>query len=207
MCYATCSVAASITKLTVVKRFTYRGDSTEEWSNGYVMKGVPPTTSAQWDSLRTTIVALELPILSDQTFVVRVIGHTSTDPGAIAAYEYDYTVPGPPPQGTFSGVAGVRMAGDQAAVIEWLTDRKTSKGKPIYLRKYFHGAFTAPSNPDNLETAWETAAATYAAGFTATLPWGGLTNNAGTATVQSSKILPFSTTRTLEKRGKRKKVA
>lgn len=200
-------MATNVTKLTVVKRFTYRGDNTEEWSSGYVFKGVPPTTSAQWDSLRATVVALELPILSDETFVVRVTGHTSTDPGAIAAYEFDYTVPGPPPQGTFVGTGGVRMAGDQAAVVEWLTDRKTSKGKPIYLRKYFHGAFSSPSNPDSIETAWLTAAATYAGGFTATLPWGGLTNPAATATVVSSKILPFTTTRTLEKRGKRKKVA
>lgn len=200
-------MATNLTKLTVVKRFTYRGDNSEEWSNSYVFKGVPPTTSAQWDSLRSTVVALELPILSDQTFVVRVIGHTSTDPGAIAAYEFDYTVPGPPPEGTFVGTGGVRMAGDQAAVVEWLTDKKTSKGKPIYLRKYFHGAFASPTVTDNLEAAWVTAATTYAAGFTATLPWGGLTNPGNTATVVSAKILPFVTTRTLEKRGKRKKVA
>lgn len=200
-------MAQNITKLTVVKRFTYRGDATEEWSNGYVFKGLPPTTNAQWDSLRTQIVALELPILSDQTFVVRVIGHNSTDAGAVAVYEFDYTVPGPPPQGTFNGAAGIRMAGDQAAVVEWLTNIKTKKGKPIYLRKYFHGAFVAPTATDDLEDAWITAAGTYANAFSSTQPWSGLTNPAGTATVVSTKIIPFVTTRTLEKRGKRKKVA
>lgn len=200
-------MAQNITKLTVVKKFTYRDANDEEWSNGYVFKGLPPTTTAEWDTLRTQVVGYELPILNDATFVVRVIGHSSTDPGAIASYEFDYTVPGPPPQGTFNGTGVNRMSGDQAACVEWLTQLKTIKGKPIYLRKYIHGGWINPIDPDQIGASYMTALTTYANHFVGTTVWGGLTNNAGTAVSESAKVLPFSTTRTLERRGKRKKVA
>jgi hypothetical protein len=200
-------MATNIATMTIVKRFTYRGNNSEEFSNTYHFLGPVPTTPAEWLALANGVYARELPIFGPTVFVVRAIGHDSTEPGAVATFDHDYTTPGPPPAGTFSGPGGYFGSGDQAACVQWLTDRKTSRGKPIYLRKYMHHPNINPGTSDDLETTYLNALTTYASGYVGPSLFGGLTNPEKTASVVSIKVLPHVTTRTLKKRGKRKKVA
>jgi hypothetical protein len=200
-------MATNIATMTIVKRFTYRGDNNEEFSNTYHFLGAVPTTDAEWLSMANGIIGHEEPIYDGAVTFVRAIGHDSTDPGAIAKFDHDFTSPGPPPAGTFVGTGGVHGAGDQAACVEWLTDRKTSRGKPIYLRKYHHRPFLNSGALDSLEISYYNALDTYAKVFVGNAFEGGLTNPEKTATVVTEKILQYVTTRTLKRRGKRKKVA
>jgi hypothetical protein len=125
----------------------------------------------------------------------------------VATFDHDYTSPGPPPAGSFTTTGAYPGAGDQAACVSWLTNLKTSKGKPIYLRKYHHRPYIDPIAPDDLVAAYKTALTTYGDAFLGAALFGGLTNPEKTATAESLKVLPYVTTRTLKKRGKRKKVA
>ena len=193
--------------VTLVKTMPYRASNAEEFSNTYHFHSPPPSTSTEWDSLFNQIVALEQPLYDPLVKWVRGIGHANSDPGSPAVYEKDFTTPGPPPAGTFNDVTGQIGAGDQAAVVEWPTDQKSVRGKQIYLRKYHHRPHVAPATPDSLTSAYAVQLDTYGAAFTNVQPWGGLTNPAGSANVTGHRNLGYVTTRTLKRRGKRKKVA
>jgi hypothetical protein len=200
-------MATGVTVLTMIKTLTYRGDATEEFSNKYCFWGTPPVTTAEWDSLRVSIQAIEQDIFPASVHFSRTVGHDSTEPGAQAVYEYDYSVPGPKPPGAYIPGTGVPSAGDQAACIQWLTNVKSALGKPVYLRKYVHAAFMEALSPDSLDPPYLTALTNYADRLTGAAVWGGLTNPSKTATVVGHRISPYITTRTLHRRGKRKKVA
>jgi hypothetical protein len=193
--------------MTIVKRFTYRGNNDEEFSNTYHFTGAPPVTDPEWDTVASSVIASEQPVFDGSVTFVRAIGHNSSDPGAIAVYDHDYTSPGPPPAGTFVGAGGHPGAGDQAAVVEWLTNLKSVRGKPVYLRKFLHRPYITSADPDTLEPDYAVALTAYGNAYVGAGGFGGLTNPEKTAAVVSSKVLPSVTTRTLKKRGKRKKVA
>lgn len=200
-------MASPCTVLTLVKRFTYRDDPLEEFSNTYHFLGQPPITTAEWDSLATQVWNMEKPCFDNTVHLVRAVGHNSSDPGAVAVYEHDYTTPGPPPAGTGVFGSGQPTPGDDASVIQWLTNIKSVRGKPIYLRKYFHRPYIQPLKPDSLDPGYLNAIGVYAQGFINTPVWGGLTNAKRTAAIVSIVVQGEVTTRTLKRRGKRKKVA
>jgi hypothetical protein len=200
-------MATNITVLTNIKRFTYRGDTQEEFSNTFHFLGLPPTTQAEWQSLATEVVQIEQGVFDDTVTFSRSIGHISSDAGAVAVYDFDWIGTGNPPLGAYVDTGGRVGSGDQASCVEWLTNLKTSRGKPIYLRKYLHHPFLNAVLPDDLDASYITALDAYAAKFVGATVWGGLTNPEKTATVASSKVIPYVTTRTLKRRGKRKKVA
>jgi len=195
---------ASVTGLTTTKRFTYRGDSSEEFSNTYHFKNAPPTSDALWDALATSVWNCEKMIFPNVVSLVQVYGYDSDDPHAHHVYAKDYTIPGPPPTGAM-GITGNPFAGDQAACVQWKTNRLNSRGKSVYLRKYVHRGNVSTGNADNLDATYLTAlnnfAGSGAVGIQAV--GGGLRSRDHDETILAAGAIPFVTTRTLKRRGKR----
>lgn len=190
-----------------VKRFTYRGDPTEEWSNEYALTLATPASRAGWITAADALMAAEKPLYRSGSTIVKVYGYDSDDEDAIAVFTYDSD------SGDFTAVAGtlvvgtdLPIAGDQAAWIRWKTERLTSKGKPIYLRKFYHGLTTSPGAPDSPSTTWRTNAATFATALrTGSNALIGAIRGQGHSPdpLISSAAATFMTTRTLKRRGKR----
>lgn len=197
---------AEATGLTIVKRFTYRGDANEEWSNKYWLTGTPPPDPAGWDVLLDELVALEKACYTPQTSVVAAYGYDDNTPGAHSVWSWDADVSPPAVPGTLTAAQGINYAGDQAGMVEWQTDRKNSRGKWIYLRKYLHGGITHYTNPD--EIAPETLAAYTAYAEALADGSGGLQGRQLRSQAQDESIINtypsrWITTRTLKRRGKR----
>jgi hypothetical protein len=106
------------------------------------------------------------------------------------------------PSGAYSG------AGDQAAVVEWKMNRLNAKGKPIYLRKYFHLPAISSADHDALDSTYVTTLNTFATqvmtfhGGIRTGPRDKLPAIPADAAV-AHEVIPWVTTRTLKRRGKR----
>lgn len=199
-------MAAPTTVLTTIKRFGYRGNAMEEWSNTYALTGTTPANAAAWRTLFDALVAQERPLLSAVVSVVGGYGYNKVpEPGDSAIWSVDLTIP---PNAVLAGTFGgtnVRQGGDTAAWVRWSLDRLNSKGKRIYLRKYFHPALAdAGSNPDLIAPTWVTAATAFGAkmrdGTFAEART--VTDRLGTAVIGHA-VSPYVTTRTLKRRGKR----
>ena len=125
-------------------------------------------------------------------------------------WSYDYLAASEEIPGTFNATGTFPQGGDSAAWIRWSTDQRTSKGKPIYLRSYFHPAYgegTAASTRDEINTSWATAAQAYGDAWVAGYADGDavMHHRAGPHGVVgiAASVSSFVTTRTLERRGKR----
>lgn len=194
--------------VTLVKRMTYRGDTTEEWSNKYWLTGVAPATPTEWKSLYDAFIALEKTLYLGTSSIIRAYGYNSDAPDAIAVDSFDYLAAGAAVAGTMTTGTGTYPAGDQAAWIRWKTSRRTIKGKPIYLRKYYHSVPTAESSPttaDNVGPNFATAAGTFATTLqtTGVGGFGTITGRGHVDTILGHAASTFMTTRTLHRRGKR----
>jgi hypothetical protein len=191
--------------LTLVKNFQYRGND-EEWSNTYFMDGDLPASPASWKHLADLVIADEVPLYDVNQSVVRAIGHKAGE--SVAVWSYDYAGAGESVPGSYAETGAFRESGDTAAWIRWSTDALTSKGKPIYLRSYFHPAYCANGgSPDDIAASWITAAQEYGDDWIAGFADGDgvVHHRAGPHGVTGLVALPsaFATTRTLERRGKR----
>jgi hypothetical protein len=195
---------AAVVGVTLVKRFTYRGDSTEEFSNQYWFSGSVPADSTAWLALVDALVTQEKKVYHSGVSVVAAYGYDSDDPAAVAAWVGFPT--GTPVAGTMATTGGTKTAGDQAVWVRWKTSRLNSRGKAIYLRKYFHGAlWNTATNPDDVLVAQYTALSAFA-----TKLWDGsfidgrtIRSQSHSETITSSGVGAFITTRTLKRRGKR----
>lgn len=194
--------------LTIEKSTLYRA-TREHWNNAYHLSLVP-TDGAAWNALATAVVALEQPMLSASTQFEKIYGHTPGTP-PVLVYEYDY-----PPTGE-GGVAGTFVPsnleypcpGDVAFWVRYGTTQKTSLGKPIYLRNYYHDAHTGLT-PDTLAVNQASRLTTLATAWVNGISAAGVTYvRAGPrgAIAQNHQNGQFLTTRTLKRRGKRKKPA
>jgi hypothetical protein len=191
---------AALTTLTIVKRFPYRGNASEEFSNTYSFKAAPPTDSASWLAVADSLRGFEQPIFWPGVSFVRAYGYNSDNPSDPSVWTHDWTQPGPPPVGTGT-FAGHGFAGDQAACVEWMTDSRNSRGKMIYLRKYLHSGAVGTVDVDQLDNSYLTALENYAGTIG---PFhGGLTSRHGNRTITGHYVIPWVTTRTLKRRGKR----
>lgn len=193
--------------ITLVKSMSYRGNAGEEWSNTYWFKNPPPADDSGWNTLLSALVAAETNIVCVSDSFVRAYGYNSNDPHASAVFHKDWTIPGPPPVGNFPTTTGIKMAGDQAAMASWRLDKKNSRGKWIYLRKYFHHGFIDVSNTDNLVSVYKTALDTFATTMAGTTVGGGLRPALYDATITAHGASLYVTTRTLKRRGKRPRTA
>lgn len=193
------------TEITVVKRFTYRGNPNEEYSNSYKLTGDTPANPGAWRTLFDQLVAEEKKVYSASVFVIKGYGYDSFAEDRNAVWSVDLRLaPDTPVPGTFIATSGnLAGPGDSAAWVRWDTGRKTATGKRIYLRKYFHPAYTT-SNADTLGNDYATRLVQFGlamrgAAFT---PARSITDHLGTIPIAHSASV-FSTTRTLKRRGKR----
>lgn len=199
------AIDTALPSLTLVKSFTYRGVSGELWSNTYFMDGDKPSDDASWKTLADAVIAQEKTLYSDAQNVVVAIGHEAGE--SVAVWSYDYLAASAEVPGTFT-VPGVPGAGDSASWIRWSTDQKTSKGKPIYLRSYYHPGYPPSGGPaDSVAPSWISAAQDFGdAWITGFIDGDSVTHHrAGPHGAVGLVALPssFITTRTLERRGKR----
>lgn len=188
--------------VTLIKEFNYRG-SLEEWSNTYLLDGVTPTTPAEWKTLFDAIAASEKTCFRSTSYVVRAYGYTDASELAVASYDYkanNATIPGTAP---YVQASHDKWAGDQAG---WLRMRVGTnvKGKPVYLRKYFHDGFSSAANADQLDPDIKTKYVAHGNKMVdGTLP-GGMKWIAKGGTVGTLPVAgPYVTTRTLKRRGRR----
>jgi hypothetical protein len=193
--------------ITIVKSFEYRG-SPEQWSNTYFMTGALPSGPSSWKTLADAIIAEEVALYDPATTVVKAIGHQAGQ--SVAVWSYDYAAHSATVPGTYSLGGGTPQAGDSAAWLRWSTTQLTSKGKPIFLRSYFHPAYVVDATAagrDEIAATWITAAQEYGADWIA-----GFADGDGTLHVrcgpkgavgQAALASTYATTRTLERRGKR----
>lgn len=193
------------TRLTVIKRMTYRGDTGEEWSNTYHLDGGDPADATAWNTIFTAMATAEKTCYGSASKICRAYGHVSDDPSAASVWSKDLDVSGPLISGTFSA-GGQVTAGDQAAYVWWKTARLTSTGKPIYLRKFFHTAYVNSSAPDELNPSYITNLEAFATLLASGAGVDGRhIRGPGVAsdTIYDSGAGPYITTRTLKRRGKR----
>jgi hypothetical protein len=198
-------MAAPTTGLTIVKRFTYRGDASEEWSNHYWLSGTTPADAAAWRALFDALVLQEKTCYKTTSKVVAGYGYNSVADGATAVWSVDMDIaPNTPVNGTLTSGSGYPMMGDAAGWVRWGLDRFNSKGKRIYLRKYFHDGFIVGSGPDQFAAETNTAYTAFGNKMRDGTFAGSrvITDRTGAAVINSG-ISPFSTTRTLKRRGKR----
>jgi len=201
---------AAMPSITIVKEFTYRGDL-EEWSNEYHFTNDAPTTQTRWKALADAVIAAEKTVFDSNCKVIRAFGHkagvTSRD------FLYDYKAGSGSVAGTFTAPANGRQAGDAAVWLRWATDQLTTKGKPIYLRSYYHSVFgNGPlyTNVDAIYSAEKTALETYGAAWITGFSDGAIVHARagpnGAVGLAPSVASSYVTTRTLERRGKRRPV-
>lgn len=143
------------------KTFTWRGE-TEEWGNTYHFAGDPPSAAADWRSLVDALVTLEKACLCDTVTIERAICYEDTDHSSV--YSYDLSAFAGTVPGTFvtSTGGGTVQEGGSAYMARWDTGRRSTKGKPIYLRKYWHPAYSADGAPDVVKSNLVSLVATFA---------------------------------------------
>lgn len=193
--------------MTLVKRFTYRGDTHEEFSNTYHFTGTVPADTTAWNALRDALVAQEKTVYTNNVTIVRVYGYATDAPDSPAVYVYDYLAGGGSGiAGTLTGTGRVATPGDTAFWVRWKTSRNNSNGKAIYLRKYFHDAWSdTTGGPDVLYAGQKTAAQALGVKLRdgSFLDARTLTARGHSDTLVGSAASTYLTTRTLKRRGKR----
>lgn len=188
----------------LIKTFPYRG-SDEEWGNGYHFAGTAPTTPADWRSLVDALITIEKPIYTSRTNVVRALCYEDYSPGHDSVYTYHLADFGGVVPGTGSaGGGGVLCPGDDAVWAGWNTGEINSKGKPIWLRKYFHDAIADGTDHDEVFGAQLGALSDYVTAVLASSgDWPGIAGPDGHVPDGGVRWSTNVTTRTLKRRGRR----
>jgi hypothetical protein len=198
---------AALTGLTLIKRFTYRGVSTEEFANQYHFTGTVPADATAWRALFDAMVTAEKPVYPSSVTVVRGYGYATDNPDDPNVWTVDLTVsPETPVAGTCTTTSSSLAPGDAAVWVRWKTSRLNSRGKPIYLRKYFHPAlFITAGVSDTIQPTQKTNLNTLGTKlFDASFIDGRTIRSMSHAeTIVSRQACDFITTRTLKRRGRR----
>lgn len=143
--------------LRVVKSFTFQG-SARLFSNRYHFAGGTPADLAHWYALMDAVVAAEKAIFASDVQIVEAIGYSATSTIAVATQTYATN-------GTLT-TSGNRTPGDTAVLQRYATAARTSKGHPVYLFNYYHGARSSTTvNVDTIDGSQKTAMDTYAAAW------------------------------------------
>jgi len=188
--------------IVTVKRFTFR-DRDEEWSNRYHFGGAAPSDAAAWRTFADGLISAERLILRGDTKIVRALCYEDTDNDSV--YTYNLALFG----GEVTGADPMTppddyMPGDVASWIRWDTGRRTSTGKPIYLRKYFHNAGKKSGTTDQIDDGTKAAMETFAADCVSGLTGGFVIADSPSGDAVSDPVVSlYLTTRTLKRRGRR----
>lgn len=199
-------------RLVIVQRFTYRGQR-EEYQNVYSFDPSANVWPANWKALADAVIAkCRLFLNADHEFV-RAYGYEPNT--AVSSWVHDYAQPGDTPlRGTFADATATLASGDVAMTLRFVAPSRSIKGKLVYIRKYWHGAYTQGVDGDSLSTNQKNAILQFGdqwntdqifPGFT---PWSpGVHDEAPRPAEKCSgpHVLPYVTTRTLHRRGKRTK--
>jgi len=187
----------------LIQTIPYRGN-THETGNLYHFVGSAPSDDSGWDDLVDDLAAIVGPGLSAANVIVRAYCYTDTDNDSV--YTSDLVARSATVTGSNSpGSSATREPGDVAAWIRWKTARVNSKGKPIYLRKYYHCVYgqELPAQVDALDSTFSANMASMGNSLRGSSgSWPGLGGPDGVEPALCS-VSPFLTTRTLLRRGKR----
>lgn len=192
-------------KITIVKAFPYRAEGAEEFSNTYMLTGATPANAAAWEALYEGMRAEESTLWFNDTtqpHIVAGYGYDSFAHDAVSVWSTRETVP---VHGVLAGVTTqVRAPGDAAMLASWKLDRRNSKGKTVYLHKYYHGALATAGGGDSLAGVQKVALDAVATVLMdGTLPNGRkICDPLGNIPI-SGGAKDYITTRTLKRRGKR----
>ena len=188
--------------ITAIKTFTYRG-APEEWSNTYHFVGDAPSNPADWRALCDEFAAQEPACYPATVTLVRFLCYEDTDNDSVYTYhlaDFGGELPG---QLATTG-AVIEAPGDDAVWFAVDTGKRNSKGKPIWLRKYIHGALIkdgSPDEPTDLQKTKLQAVVDFM--IAASGDWPGWADPHGDAPTGGTRVSSFITTRTLKRRGKR----
>jgi len=201
------ATSSSTPFLTLTKSFNYRG-ARELFANIYHFDTTPPS-SAAWSALVNAVWALEANLFPTTVQLESATGHTPGTP-PVLAYEADPAPAGPGGPAAFytPAVTEHPVPGDCAAWIRYSTTQKTSRGKPIYLRNYYHAIFYDTSSDLLSALQKPTFDALGTAMVNGILADGITYHRAGPrgAVAQGHMVGPNITTRTLKARGKRHRI-
>lgn len=188
--------------ITINKVFTYRAQS-EVYSNTYHFSGTTPANDADWQALARAIWASEKTFLDAGHKFAGYLGYAASNNHAVSILDLMETGTGDTP-GTYTMVAGeVAAPGDSAMWVRWATPDRTSRGKRIYLRKYFHGVHYN-ANTEKISGSQVAALAAHGAKMTdGTLPGSAKVCGPQGAVAGAVLTSTFPTTRTLKRRGRR----
>jgi len=183
----------------------YRDFTEEEWSNKYWFTGTPPSTSAEWEVLWRELVANEVSVYGATSRVVTGLANNDDSEDAHAVWSIDLRSTSEEIPGTLLSQGGYRMAGDQAGMCQVKTQRKSTRGKWIYLRKYFHDGFIDVVDNDAVTSTTAAAYYDFTLGLTdgTTLPGHVIRSQRQVEDLQGFHASQWVTTRTLKRRGKR----
>lgn len=194
---------ADTPSITIVKRFQYRG-LPEEYSNTYHFSGTTPSDQAGWKTLADAVIAAERMCLGGAVSYVRAYGYEAGNEHSVATVDY-VALGGTLVIGGLATPSGATsQPGDVAMWVRMKRPGRSSKGKNVYCRKYFHPAVGTSSDVDLVHPTVRAAMVTLANKLTdGTLPgsfrW--------TAPQGGALSEPFAgtnlTTRSLKRRGKR----
>lgn len=184
--------------ITINKQFDYRGKK-ETWSNKYHFSGTTPANPADWKTLADAIWAAESAFLSSN---VRYQGHYGYEAGNEHAVDIrDYIAEGVASGSGALNASIINAPGDVAAWVRWATPDRNSRGKIIYLRKYFHAVQVLN---DALGSQSLDPMKLYAAKMTSgTLPGGVKICGPQGAVAGAWKVSPYASFRQLKRTGKR----
>lgn len=188
--------------ITVIKTFPYRGGD-EEWGNTYHFVGSAPSNPSDWRALADELISLEVAVYTNVVTVVRALCYENTDDDSV--YTYHLADFGGTVSGAFvSGDGGHTATGDDAVWCAWDTGKRSTKGKPIWLRKYFHDAHVGPSQVDQTDPDQVIQLSNLATGLVVpTGAWPGIADPEGDAPTGGTRVSAFVTTRSLKRRGRR----
>lgn len=187
--------------VTLIKSFGYRG-AAEEWSNQYHVSAAP-TDAAGWRDLVDDLAALEKGVYSTRVTIVRALCYEDTDDDSV--YTYNLADFAGIVHGTLDVSSWFPVSGDDAGWVRWDTGRRSSTGKRIYLRKYFHDVYyevvtTMDTIADGQKTAYQTFGDAMLDDFSGTIHMVGPDGSQPTGLASRSTYI---TTRTLKRRGRR----
>lgn len=193
--------------LTLEKSFSYRG-AREHFQNVYHLDIQPPST-ADWSALADAVWNIEKGFQTSDVQLEWAYGHNPGTPPTLV-WERDYAPVGEGglPGSLVPAAGDVSCPGDVAAWIRYGTTQKSKLGKPIYLRNYYHSIYHSSGAPDTIAANQKAGLESFGTAFVNGFSVNGLTyRRAGPrgAVAQNHVVSQWATTRTLKKRGKRKK--
>lgn len=187
--------------ITLVKRFLYRGNQ-EEWSNTYHFAGTAPSNAAAWKTMADALIAQEKTFLLNTHSYVRAYGYDAGNEHSVAQIDY-VALGGTLVVGANAPTANGVTPGDAAFMLRAKVGT-SSRGKSVYIRKYYHGINVPAGGGDSVGPTQQGQLQTFGNLICTTggpLP-GGWCAPQG-ALGSNPLAMPFITTRTLKRRGKR----